>query len=161
MSEYKPLSSPNTEPQLLLESIRGKAGRPATRICKRGHNKDNTGRRGSTCLVCYKLVLSKSYPRKGWAETPEARVRRIAQNTARRLNTKTIMREAKAVPCMDCGLRYSHWVMDFDHRDPASKYANVSWLAQTGRMAALKREMAKCDIVCANCHRERSHRQGF
>lgn len=74
---------------------------------------------------------------------------------------KTRIREAikllKDVPCMDCGKKYPSYVMDFDHRDPDTKEFGIS----TGRSGrGLKRvleEIAKCDIVCANCHRIRTH----
>ncbi len=35
-----------------------------------------------------------------------------------REETRVIVREAKSVPCADCGVKYPYYVMDFDHRDP-------------------------------------------
>jgi hypothetical protein len=152
-------SSANTDPQLLLER---KPGRPATRICKRGHDKDKVGRHGTTCLACYKLHLrANERPSKKWTETPASRVRRLAAWRIRQARTKALMLAAKNRPCMDCGIRYNPWVMDFDHRDRSTKYAIVSELALTGRLVAMRKEIAKCDVVCSNCHRERTHRQGF
>lgn len=58
-------------------------------------------------------------------------------------------------PCADCGGQFPEYVKDFDHvpgRGP--KLFN---LANPDRsMAVVKAEMAKCDIVCANCHRIRT-----
>lgn len=68
------------------------------------------------------------------------------------------MREQKNVPCMDCGQSYPYYVMDFDHRDPTQKLALVSRLVGWG-WDRLRAEVAKCDVVCANCHRERTHQQ--
>ena len=68
-------------------------------------------------------------------------------------------RNLKERPCVDCGGQYPHYVMQFDHRDPSTKAANVSTLAN-GPIAELAREAAKCDLVCANCHAERTHQQG-
>ena len=65
---------------------------------------------------------------------------------------KTI-ESAKAVPCADCGQRYPHYVMDFDHRDPTIKVMNVG---ETRSKAKTLEEIAKCDVVCSNCHRERT-----
>ena len=54
---------------------------------------------------------------------------------------------------MDCGVQYPFYVMDFDHR--GDKLFNVG--SGRGRsFDAVKAEAAKCDVVCANCHRERS-----
>jgi hypothetical protein len=66
-----------------------------------------------------------------------------------------ILRTAKDKPCADCGVRYPYYVMDFDHREGEGKLANVTqlrWMSEE----TLRREIAKCDVVCANCHRERT-----
>lgn len=67
-----------------------------------------------------------------------------------------IMREAKDQPCEDCGARYPHYVMDLDHvRD--AKVAAVSRMVRSGASEArLRKEIAKCDVVCSNCHRGRT-----
>lgn len=47
--------------------------------------------------------------------------------------------------------------MDFDHRDPAEKSFNISTAIPSGKgYERVLVEAAKCDIVCANCHRERT-----
>lgn len=63
---------------------------------------------------------------------------------------------AKGRPCMDCGNSYPSFVMDFDHVR-GKKYCNISVLRR--RSISWKRiesEIAKCDVVCANCHRLRT-----
>ena len=57
--------------------------------------------------------------------------------------------------CKDCDRQYPYYVMDFDHLD--SKEHDISFLTSTGRIGALKQEIDKCEVVCANCHRIRSH----
>lgn len=61
-------------------------------------------------------------------------------------------------PCMDCGKTYPPYVMDFDHRDPKLK-SHVIGNMHFAMVKRLEEEAAKCDLVCANCHRERTHRQ--
>jgi len=47
------------------------------------------------------------------------------------------------------------WVLDFHHRDGLSKIDNVPNLAARGMgIGTIKDEMRKCDILCANCHRD-------
>jgi hypothetical protein len=77
-----------------------------------------------------------------------------------RQSRRKFLEECKAVPCADCGLRYPSYVMDFDHRTPGEKSFSVSEGYRLN-MDRLKEEIAKCDVICANCHRERTHRQGF
>lgn len=65
----------------------------------------------------------------------------------------------KSKPCMDCGGEFQPCVMDFDHREPADKIANVSRLVRDGKFKQILDEIAKCDVVCANCHRIRTWRR--
>lgn len=78
-----------------------------------------------------------------------AREQRLEKN-------REILREAKSAACADCGSTYPPYVMDFDHKDPVQKRANVGTLI-SGTTARLLEEIAKCDVVCANCHRVRTH----
>lgn len=58
--------------------------------------------------------------------------------------------------CISCGYSRCKQALDFHHRDGADKDTEVSKLVKA--MASVKRimaEIAKCDVVCANCHRER------
>jgi hypothetical protein len=66
----------------------------------------------------------------------------------RDLKTKT--------PCVDCGINYPYYVMDFDHVRGV-KHANVMELVSTLSKKRIDQEIAKCEIVCSNCHRIRTH----
>ena len=66
----------------------------------------------------------------------------------RDLKTKT--------PCVDCGINYPYYVMDFDHVR-GQKQANVMELVSTLSKKRIDLEIAKCEIVCSNCHRIRTH----
>lgn len=68
---------------------------------------------------------------------------------------REVLNEAKAKPCMDCGVSYPPYVMDFDHVR-GEKVRNVAKLSQFSSEAKLLDEIAKCDLVCSNCHRERT-----
>jgi hypothetical protein len=69
---------------------------------------------------------------------------------------RKILDDAKSVPCMDCGILHSPYIMDFDHRDGAEKLFNVSSGFKRAKHIVLA-EIAKCDIVCSNCHRYRTY----
>jgi hypothetical protein len=56
-------------------------------------------------------------------------------------------------PCVDCG-ETDVLVLEFDHlRD---KRSEVTRMAYTHDWPAIEREIAKCEVVCANCHRRRT-----
>ncbi len=60
--------------------------------------------------------------------------------------------QLKDKPCADCEQKFHLHAMEFDHR---SDKAGV-----VGKMRTFKgmiAEAAKCDVVCANCHRIRTH----
>jgi hypothetical protein len=62
-------------------------------------------------------------------------------------------------PCTDCGCKYPYFVMDFDHRDATTKKDGISSLVKsTARWDRVLEEIAKCDLVCANCHRLRTYK---
>ena len=68
-----------------------------------------------------------------------------------------IIDEAKAGGCVDCGLIMPEHleVFDFDHTS-GDKIKNVSAWLTTGTEEDLRAEIARCEVVCANCHRIRS-----
>jgi len=58
--------------------------------------------------------------------------------------------------CIDCG-ECDPIVLEFDHRDPAQKEFAISRLRTIPvSFARLKKEIAKCDVRCANCHRRKT-----
>ena len=103
------------------------------------------------CRRCHRL-----YQRRYYEEHQAYYAKLIAERVER---NRSLVRKAKSVPCADCGRRYPHYVMDFDHRPGEKKcFALASAMGQT-RISAerLRAEIAKCDVVCANCHRIRTH----
>lgn len=71
---------------------------------------------------------------------------------------KAIINGAKDRPCADCGKEFPPCVMDFDHapgtREMPRTRGFTSWSMSVG-IDRLKAEIAKCEVVCANCHRLR------
>jgi hypothetical protein len=75
-----------------------------------------------------------------------------------RVKLRELTHELKNVPCADCGVRYPPYVMQFDHVRGIKK-ANVAWLVNVGTFEQVLEEVSKCEIVCANCHSERTHKR--
>jgi hypothetical protein len=71
---------------------------------------------------------------------------------------KSFVDAEKSKPCADCGSSYPPYVMDFDHLGKAPKKGALSRMVWEGwSLAEIKKEIAKCEVVCANCHRKRTH----
>lgn len=78
-----------------------------------------------------------------------------ARDRKRYADFRAIIQEAKNCPCMDCGGRFHFAAMDFDHR--GDKIRPVSSLKDFSSEEKLREEIAKCDVVCSNCHRVRTY----
>ena len=65
--------------------------------------------------------------------------------------------ELKNHPCLDCGQSFPSECMDFDHVN-GDKEFHVTQGKRRGRERVI-REIAKCDLVCANCHRIRTRKR--
>jgi len=77
------------------------------------------------------------------------RIKRLAERNA-------FLAKAKDVPCADCGNKYPPYVMDFDHVRGVKSFS-IAQTSYTKPLRDLKREIEKCEVVCANCHRIRTH----
>lgn len=84
----------------------------------------------------------------GRVPTTESRLRR---------DQTTLLRQLRDVPCGECQRRFPFFAMDFDHRDPTEKLFEVTRMLGRVDTEKLLEEANKCDIVCANCHRKRTH----
>ena len=55
--------------------------------------------------------------------------------------------------CQKCGYKKSSAALDFHHRDPATKVMTIADFRCVGK-GGVWSEVAKCEVYCANCHRE-------
>lgn len=54
--------------------------------------------------------------------------------------------------CFKCGEK-DYRVLQFHHVDPSLKESGISELLQRDySLTAIKKEIEKCEVVCANCH---------
>ena len=114
------------------------------------HKFFNTRRGGqlqSYCRDCQREV-SQAYYR-------DNRGAHLDRAYRRRAHLRQLINEAKSKPCADCGVSYPFYVMDFDHRDDKSFAISQAWRTRSWERVLL--EIKKCDVVCANCHRERTY----
>jgi hypothetical protein len=106
----------------------------------------------SMCKVCKKAYNLTWYQNN--SRTHKANVRK--NNDRYRESIKEVVDAIKSVPCSDCKGTFPPFVMDFDHR--SDKTMNVSrMVAGCYKVASVLKEIEKCDVVCANCHRVRTH----
>src|SRR6266850_1470564 len=113
------------------------------------------GTRATKCRSC-----QAAYSREHYRRNRPAYLARTA--TQRKFNREECRQQVynylTGHSCVDCGER-DPIVLEFDHRDPSKKRASISRLINHVTWAALQREIARCDVRCANCHRRRTAEQ--
>lgn len=67
---------------------------------------------------------------------------------------KALVAEARSKGCTVCGYSKCQEALDFHHLDPNTKDIKVKDAVRQRGTEKLKEELAKCIVVCANCHRE-------
>lgn len=78
----------------------------------------------------------------------------------RNIKARRAVNKIKDCPCKDCGDKYPHYIMQFDHRTPSRKIADISTMVKKNLdIKLIKMEIRKCDVVCSNCHRIRTKRR--
>lgn len=116
------------------------------------------GRRKGEANPNYKDGLSKTkeYRKEFFRKHPEAKKQysRYTYSKHQKLRDKE-----KSKPCMDCGIQYPPYVMHFDHRNGKEKLYNIGSIIGRKTLKIVKDEIAKCDVVCANCHAERTYKR--
>lgn len=95
----------------------------------------------------------KEYHAKWYATNRE---RRLAQMRERKQQNKArIVALKESTPCFDCGEHYPFYVMDYDHTED-NKKAGIAGMLNY-KWEIIQAEIAKCELVCANCHRKRTY----
>lgn len=112
----------------------------------------------AACRSCMGGYQSKRYYRDVEKSRKTARESAIKIRTPKQVFVNAIK---AATPCTDCGRFFPAVCMDFDHLPGSDKVADVAQMANGTQysLAAIEREIAKCEIVCANCHRIRTSKR--
>lgn len=110
-----------------------------------------TRKRRSYCKDCESRYKHEWYLRYRDREIAHSALRVKAQ----RVRVKDFLIQAKSKPCLDCGGLFPPYVMDFDHLPGYVKLATLG-KRNAYSLKWIQAEIAKCDLVCANCHRIRT-----
>ena len=123
--------------------------------CKRELPLDNfrwknktLGKRHSQCKDC-----QKSQEHKHYEESKERQylVKERAKN--QKDNNLSFIENLKQQGCSKCGDK-RFYVLDFHHINPNEKENTLAHMIKSNSLENLKKEVDKCILLCANCHRE-------
>lgn len=137
--------------------------------CKHGHEfpadaRWTTNWRGYSCRVCnecQRLRMARKREKPEFRTVQAENTRRWRENnpeaykaayTNTELGKRRLLLDARAGGCQKCGEKDPS-CLDFHHRDPSTKEGHIGEFRRFGK-ARLLAEIAKCDVLCANCHRK-------
>ena len=114
-------------------------------------------KRNNRCKVCCEGSRRskehyKKYKDEYKVRNKARKVRLLNENTAH------LLEYLKDHHCVDCG-ESNPIVMEFDHLDPTEKKFGISNMMRDYIWVQILKEVDKCEVVCANCHRIRTAKQ--
>ena len=80
------------------------------------------------------------------------------QKQSRHKTTSFIRAAKQGKKCTDCREDYPYWVLEFDHLPKYEKLFTIGGRGSRDKsLDQIKEEIAKCEIVCSNCHKSRTY----
>jgi hypothetical protein len=118
--------------------------------------RQSRGQRDNYCRPCRAAYKREHYAKHHGRYIENAKQRKRATALARVERLLEIFRKR---PCADCG-ETDPLVLEFDH--VGDKRFNIAKGIRDLPWPTVLDEIARCEVVCANCHRRRTaHRAGF
>ena len=119
-----------------------------------------TGRLHSQCKLCYKeqrkINYAKHYAKYRQQYLVRAKIRRDLVRNEFHVNMLDYLSTKACIICGENDIR----VLEFDHLDPQDKQFTISQAVRLGRnWQEILIEMAKCQVLCSNCHKKRTATQ--
>lgn len=113
--------------------------------------------------LAYACKLCKHFAYRVWADANPDKIKANNRRPGKSINALVRNRRRKAWVagikmrrgCTDCGYNKHPDALEFDHMPGSVKLFPVGGNVTRSRSAVLA-EIAKCEVVCANCHRIRT-----
>jgi len=100
----------------------------------------------SNDLLEYERLQQELLDTKGWYARMKIKKKIYPLNVIIWFN-----RYKRTLACHSCGISHPA-CLQFHHRNPDDKSTEVSTLIRRTTIEQLKREIDKCEVLCANCH---------
>jgi hypothetical protein len=101
-------------------------------------------------------AYQREYKRRWYKENKDKHISYVRKRDA---GIQTWFRRYKeTLSCEICGENHPA-CLDFHHIDPSQKKFSVSTRRDRPSLKQLQEEIAKCQVLCANCHRKEHYRQ--
>lgn len=100
---------------------------------------------------------NKTYLKQHYQRNKDYYYQRNKRNRLLKVQWIDAIKESTA--CFDCGNKFPACVMDFDHKEQKEFDISAAVRARGLSIGRILREIEKCDLVCANCHRIRTNKR--
>lgn len=109
--------------------------------------------RSSWCKLCM-----NEYDKERWKRNKDtiSKRKKIEKKKRTEINTKNIFEYLKKHSCIDCG-ESDPIVLEFDHIE--DKKYSISVMHDQFSWKTILKEIEKCEVRCANCHRRKTAKQ--
>ena len=109
-------------------------------------------------MTSYSPEKQREYAKAHYQRNKDAyKARAKAWNKRNREASQKFIRDMKeGSPCSDCGQFFHYCQMDFDHTADDKEHDIARMPSRNFSREKIEKEIAKCDLVCANCHRLRT-----
>jgi hypothetical protein len=111
------------------------------------------GQRDNMCRPCRSAYKREHYEKNRKRYIEQARMRKEMLRVER---TRYLLEYFTSHPCVDCG-EQDPVVLEFDHLD--DKLFTIGQSLPYRSWQSILDEIAKCEVVCRNCHRRRESRR--
>jgi hypothetical protein len=113
--------------------------------------KKSLGIRQKACKVCTRQEVRNHYTRNREYYLKKSHKR---NKELRKINRAYVYEYLSAHPCIDCG-ETDPVVLEFDHKSDKTESIST-FMRYNYPLKTIKREIEKCDVRCANCHRRKT-----
>ena len=106
--------------------------------------------------ICRILKVSKGTV--SYHVGPGVKVKALTKmKTIRNNNYDYIRNHKQTNACVDCREFYPYWIMELDHVRGEKRFELSRHKNFTNNLDLIKEEIDKCDVVCSNCHKNRTY----
>jgi hypothetical protein len=98
--------------------------------------------------------------KQGYWQTATKEERKQIDAAKRRAVRQRIREVKRSSKCVKCG-ESNYVCLEFHHKDPSEKEITMTQAEHCRSMKKLEEELAKCEILCCNCHRKLHQKLGI
>ena len=110
------------------------------------------------CITCKERKPLDMYSKRTGSKDGKQSFCRGCANAERKALYKKVGLMKLEAGCAHCGYNAHPQALHYDHLDPSTKKAGISTLVGKVRTwSTIEKEMAKCQVLCSNCHAVKTH----